>query len=131
MRVDLNAAGPRDGRMSCEATVHPATGTTRYTSTRRTTVVLTASLLLTLVAPFLILIDEDGARRISEEFARNRLAFALGGVFWLVFLTIMVAAVRANYLSVITCGPEVCRYRLPHVTVWEFFTRPFALRTGE
>jgi hypothetical protein len=108
-----------------------ATGNTRYTSSRRTTVVLAAALLLTFVAPFLLLIDEDGIRRVSEEFARNRLAFALGGAFWLVFLTIMIAAVRANYLMVITCCPQACRYRLPHVTAWDFCRRPFALRSGE
>jgi hypothetical protein len=43
----------------------------------------------------------------------------------------MAAAMRANYLMVITCDPQVCRYRLPHVTAWDFFRRPFALRTGE
>jgi hypothetical protein len=107
------------------------TGTTRYTSSRRTTVVLAAVLLFTLVAPFLVLIDEDGVRRISEEFARNRLGFAAGGIFWLVLLTIIIAGVRANYLMVITCGPEACRYRLPHVSTEDFFRRPFALRTGE
>jgi hypothetical protein len=112
--------------------VEPATGATRYTSSRRTTVVLAAVLLLTLVAPFLVLIDEDGVRHVSQEFARNRLGFAAGGVFWLVFLTIVIAGVRANYLMVITCGPQACRYRLPpHVTVWDFFRRPFALCTGE
>jgi hypothetical protein len=70
--------------------------------------------------------------RVSEQFARgNWLAFALGGVFWLIFLTMMIAAVRANYLMVIACGPKVCRYRLPHVSAWDFLRRPFALRTGE
>jgi hypothetical protein len=105
--------------------------TTTYTSSRHTTLVLAGFLLLTLVAPFLVLFDEDGLRRISAEFARNRLAFALGGVFWLVFLTVMIAGVRTNYLMVISCGPEACRYRLPHVSMWEFVARPFALRSGE
>jgi hypothetical protein len=107
------------------------TSITRYTSSRRTSLVLAAALLFTLVAPFLVLIDEDGVRRFSEEFARNRLGFVLGGVFWLVFLAIMIAGVRLNYLMVITCGPEACRYRLPHASTWDFFRRPFALRTGE
>src|SRR5262245_180750 len=43
----------------------------------------------------------------------------------------MIAAVRANYLMVITCGEQACSYRLPQVTAWDFFRRPFALRSGE
>jgi hypothetical protein len=109
-----------------------AIDTTTYTSSRRTTVVLGAALLFTLVAPFLVLIDADGVRRMSDEFARNWLGVVLGGVFWLVFSTIMIAAVRANHLIVFTCGPQAFTYRLqPHVTAWDFFRRPFALRTGE
>jgi hypothetical protein len=109
----------------------PAVGTTTYTSSRRTTLVLAAALLFTLAVPLLPFIDEDGARRISEDFARHPLAFVLGTGFWLAFAAIMIAAFRANYLMLITCGPQSCRYRLPHVKAWDFFRRPFALRTGE
>jgi hypothetical protein len=108
-----------------------AAADTTYTSSRRTTLVLLGFLLFTLVVPFLPLIDEGGALRYSEEFARNPAGFVACGIFWLVFSTIMVAAARANYLMVITCGPQGCRYRLPQTTTWDFFRRPFALRTGE
>ena len=70
----------------------PPIATTTYTSSRRTTLVLTAALLFTLALPFLPFIDEDGARRISEDFARHPIAFVLGTGFWLVFAAIMIAA---------------------------------------
>jgi hypothetical protein len=108
-----------------------ATATTTYTSSRRTTRVLAAVLLFTLVVPLLVLIDEDGPRRISEEFARYPKRSALAGAFWSLFLTIVIAGVRANYLMTITCDLQACRYRLPHITAWEFFRRPFALRSGK
>lgn len=107
-------------------------GTTRYTSSRRTTLVLVGFLLLTLLVPSFALIDEDNVRRTSDLFARdNWLALALGSAFWLLFLAMMIAGVRATYLMVIECGSELCRYRLPHVNAWDFLRRPFALRTGE
>jgi hypothetical protein len=115
----------------CEPIMHEGTNITKYTSGRRATLVLLGFLLFTLLVPIFALIEEDGVRRMSEQFARNRLVFSVGVAFWLVFSTIMAAAMRANYLIVITCGPQVCRYRLPHVTAWDFFRRPFALRTGE
>jgi hypothetical protein len=111
--------------------MHKATDITRYRSGRRTTLILLAFVLFTFLVPIFALIEEDGLRHMSEEFARNRLAFALGVLFWLMFLTIMIAAARANYLLVITCDPRACSYRLPHVSAWDFFRRPFALRTGE
>jgi len=105
--------------------------TTRYRSSRRTTLVLAGFLLFALAVPFLILIDEDGPARIRAELARDRFVFVASVVFWLVFAAIMIAAVRASHLMAIECGPEVCRYRLPQATTWDFFRRPFALRTGE
>jgi hypothetical protein len=105
--------------------------TTKYTSGRCTNLVLVGFLLLTLLVPILAVLVEDNFTRFSEELARNPSAFALGGVFWLLFLTMMIAAVRASYLTEIECTPEVCRFRLPHVNAWDFFRRPFALRTGE
>jgi len=128
IELSLNATGPRD---YCEAIMHTATGTKRYTSSRRTTLVLVGFLLVTLLVPILAVFVEDNFTRFSEELARNPTAFALGGVFLLLFLTIMIAAVRANHLMLITCCPEACRYRLPQVTTWDFFRRPFALRTGK
>jgi hypothetical protein len=92
---------------------------------------LAAELLLTLALPLIILIDGNRAR-ISDELARGTwLTIVAAAAFWLLLLTLMRAAVRAAYLMHITCGSETCSYRLPHVDLWEFIVRPFALCTGE
>jgi hypothetical protein len=49
--------------------MHTVAGTTRYTSSRRTTLVLVGFLLLTLLVPSFALIDEDNVRRTSDLFA--------------------------------------------------------------
>jgi hypothetical protein len=105
--------------------------TTKYTSSRRTSLIMAVATLFTLAVPFLVLLDEDGASRYSEQFARSPVGSIAGGIFWLVFSAIMVAAPRANGLMQITCGPKACTYKLPQVTAWDFFKQPFALRAGE